>query len=72
MEALCQRRKLLQTLRTIKESRSARDHQIKPGESARIYLIDPLANLMMSFPESVPPKAVRKDLVRLLKAAWAG
>lgn len=37
-----------------------------------IYLVDPLANLMMSFPDTVEPKAIRKDLVRLLKTAWAG
>ena len=48
------------------------DLQVMPMAESRIYLIDPLANLMMSFPESVAPKAVRKDLVRLLKAAWAG
>ena len=49
----------------------SRYFQEKPGDT-RIYLVDPLANLMMSFPETVEPKAIRKDLVRLLKAAWAG
>jgi cytochrome oxidase Cu insertion factor (SCO1/SenC/PrrC family) len=37
-----------------------------------IYLIDPLGNLMMSYPINVEPKGVRKDLMRLLKNSWAG
>ena len=48
------------------------DFLVAPSAETRIYLVDPLANLMMSFPESVAPSAIRKDLVRLLKAAWAG
>lgn len=50
----------------------SRDFRVEPAAETRIYLVDPLANLMMSFPETVEPKAIRKDLVRLLKAAWAG
>lgn len=50
----------------------ARQFQVEPSADTRIYLVDPLANLMMSFPASVEAKAIRKDLVRLLKAAWAG
>ena len=50
----------------------ARQFQVDPSAGTRIYLVDPLANLMMSFPASVEAKAIRKDLVRLLKAAWAG
>jgi hypothetical protein len=50
----------------------ARQFQVEPSAETRIYLVDPLANLMMSFPASVEAKAIRKDLVRLLKAAWAG
>lgn len=42
------------------------------GQSARIYLVDPLGNLMMSYPLKVEPTAMRKDLVRLLTYAWAG
>lgn len=41
-------------------------------QAGRIYLVDPLANLMMRYPDTVEPKSIRKDLVRLLKAAWAG
>jgi cytochrome oxidase Cu insertion factor (SCO1/SenC/PrrC family) len=37
-----------------------------------IYLIDPLGNLMMSYPKIAEPKGVRKDLMRLLKNSWAG
>jgi cytochrome oxidase Cu insertion factor (SCO1/SenC/PrrC family) len=37
-----------------------------------IYLIDPLGNLMMSYPKNAEPKGVRKDLMRLLKNSWAG
>jgi hypothetical protein len=50
----------------------ARQFHVEPSADTRIYLVDPLANLMMSFPETVEAKAIRKDLVRLLKAAWAG
>ena len=50
----------------------SRDFRVDPAAESRIYLVDPLANLMMSFPETVEPKAIRKDLVRLLKTAWAG
>jgi hypothetical protein len=35
-------------------------------------LIDPLGNLMMSYPKNAEPKGVRKDLMRLLKNSWAG
>ena len=41
-------------------------------ESGHIYLIDPLGNLMMSYPKSIEPKGVRSDLMRLLKNSWAG
>jgi hypothetical protein len=37
-----------------------------------IYLIDPLGNLMMSYPENIDPKGLRSDLMRLLKNSWAG
>jgi cytochrome oxidase Cu insertion factor (SCO1/SenC/PrrC family) len=47
-----------------------------PNESAgradRIYLVDPLGNLMMSYPNTIPPGEIRKDLTRLLAYAWAG
>ena len=38
----------------------------------RIYIIDPLGNLMMSYPASADPTGMRKDLARLLKASQIG
>jgi cytochrome oxidase Cu insertion factor (SCO1/SenC/PrrC family) len=43
--------------------RSARDH---------IYLIDPLGNLMLRFPEDADPKRMIKDMTRLLKYSGTG
>jgi hypothetical protein len=37
-----------------------------------VFLVDPLGNLMMSYPEKFEPKGMRKDLMRLLKNSWAG
>ncbi len=37
-----------------------------------IYLVDPLGNLMMQYPQTITPKELRGDLVRLLKNSWAG
>jgi cytochrome oxidase Cu insertion factor (SCO1/SenC/PrrC family) len=41
----------------------ARDH---------IYLIDPLGNLMLSFPRNPDPSRMKKDLERLLKVSRVG
>lgn len=38
----------------------------------RIYLVDPLGNLMMSYPADADPNRVRKDLSRLLRASRIG
>jgi len=49
------------------------DSQEIASESGnRIYLVDPLGNLMMSFPDNVAPEAIRKDITRLLAYSWAG
>lgn len=40
--------------------------------SASVYLVDPLGNLMMSYPDKFDPKGLRSDLTRLLKNSWAG
>ncbi|MEK9940523.1 MAG: hypothetical protein VW548_06130, partial [Methylotenera sp.] len=40
--------------------------------SDRIYLVDPLGNLMMSFAADTDPALVRKDITRLMKYSWAG
>ena len=38
----------------------------------RIYFVDPLGHVMMSYPTTTPAANIRKDLVRLLKFSWAG
>ncbi len=40
--------------------------------SNQIYLVDPLANLMMRYPKTAQPREIFKDITRLLKYAWAG
>ena len=40
--------------------------------NADVYLVDPLGNLMMSYPDKFDPKGLRSDLSRLLKNSWAG
>ncbi|MCB4811919.1 hypothetical protein LG204_11390 [Methylovorus menthalis] len=42
------------------------------NEANTIYLVDPLANLMMYFPSSLAPRDIRADVARLLNYAWAG
>ena len=37
-----------------------------------VYLVDPLGNLMMRFPENADPKRVIKDMKLLLKASQIG
>lgn len=41
-------------------------------DSHRLYLVDPLGHLMMSYQPSTPLANVRKDLTRLLRFSWAG
>jgi len=43
-----------------------------PTMTNRIYLVDPLGFLMMSYPQQTPLVNLRKDVVRLLKYSWAG
>lgn len=53
----------------------ATEFQIKsenPMISNRIYLVDSLGYLMMSYPASMPLADVRKDITRLLRYSWAG
>ncbi len=42
------------------------------GESDRLYVVDPLGNLMMRFPADPDPKRMMKDLKLLLKASQIG
>ena len=43
-----------------------------PFQPEHIYLVDPLGNLMMRFPENADPKRMIKDLGRLLKYSSIG
>lgn len=38
----------------------------------QIYIVDPLGNLMMRYQDSVPPKHIHQDLIRLLKVSNIG
>lgn len=42
------------------------------GTAGRVYLVDPLGNLMMSYPPGYDPKGLREDMTRLLKYSWVG
>lgn len=41
-------------------------------DAQRIYFVDPLGNVMMQYGPELEAKWIRKDLVKLLKASWAG
>ena len=43
-----------------------------PLDAARIYIVDPLGNLMMSFEPGTNPKAIYKDLKKLLRGSRIG
>lgn len=43
-----------------------------PARLDRIYVVDPLGNLMMSYPVDADPSGMRKDLKRLLKISQVG
>ena len=47
---------------------------VEPGGSMedRLYLIDPLGNLMMRYPVDADPNKIKKDLIKLLKASAIG
>jgi len=42
------------------------------GGSGRIYMVDPLCNLMMSYADDTDATGMRKDLARLLKVSHVG
>lgn len=45
----------------------------QPGSTAgRVYVVDPLGNLMMSYPADFDPKGMQSDMTRLLKYSWVG
>ena len=43
-----------------------------PLKSQRIYISDPLGNLMMSYPANIHPRGILKDLKKLLRASRIG
>ncbi len=42
------------------------------GSAGSIYLVDPLGNLMMRYPQNLNPKGMLTDMKKLLKNSWAG
>ncbi len=42
------------------------------GTAGRIYLVDPLGNLLMSYPASAPDKALLTDMKKLLRLSHIG
>jgi cytochrome oxidase Cu insertion factor (SCO1/SenC/PrrC family) len=42
------------------------------AEAGRIYIVDPLGNLMMSYPRDAEPKGLLQDLKKLLKFSHIG
>lgn len=45
---------------------------VNAATGERVYFVDPLGFLMMSYPIDIPASDIRKDLGRLLAYAWAG
>jgi SCO1/SenC len=45
---------------------------VEPLKAGRVYLIDPLGNLMMYYAPDAAPTGMRKDLARLLKVSSVG
>jgi len=43
-----------------------------PSRSQRIYISDPLGNLMMSYPPNINPQGILKDLKKLLRTSRIG
>jgi cytochrome oxidase Cu insertion factor (SCO1/SenC/PrrC family) len=48
------------------------DSQTPLNGAQRIYVVDPLGNLMMSYPPDADPSNINKDLRRLLKVSQIG
>jgi len=45
---------------------------LAPRSSERLYLVDPLGNLLMSYSPDAPPRSVLDDLERLLRLSHIG
>lgn len=46
--------------------------ELAPRTSDRLYLVDPLGNLLMSYPPDAPPRALLDDVERLLRLSHIG
>ena len=46
--------------------------ELSAGEAGRIYIVDPLGNLMMYYPPDADPRGLLKDLQKLLKYSRIG
>jgi cytochrome oxidase Cu insertion factor (SCO1/SenC/PrrC family) len=42
------------------------------AQAGNVYLVDPLGNVMMRYPQGYQARGLRKDLMRLLTYSWAG
>jgi cytochrome oxidase Cu insertion factor (SCO1/SenC/PrrC family) len=42
------------------------------ADDGRVYLVDPLGNLILVYPPDSDPSGMRRDLVRLLQYSWVG
>jgi cytochrome oxidase Cu insertion factor (SCO1/SenC/PrrC family) len=45
---------------------------IPAGQAGRVYIVDPLGNLMMYYPPDADPRGLLKDLQKLLKSSRIG
>ncbi len=45
---------------------------VSSADDGRVYLVDPLGNLILTYPPDSDPGGMRKDLVRLLQYSWVG
>ena len=44
----------------------------EPAAAGRVYIVDPLGNLMMSYPQGAPDKALLTDMKKLLRLSHIG
>jgi hypothetical protein len=51
---------------------AAADAAAAEPQAGRIYVVDPLGNLMMWYPPDAPPKGLLEDMQRLLKLSHIG
>jgi len=45
---------------------------VSAADGGKVYLVDPLGHLIMSYPPNSNPYGMRKDLLRLMNYSWAG